>query len=104
MKCKLAIGGKCYKENPAHKKEFAHPQDDDWESALEPPKDITWLCSCGAESKESFKFCSKCMQPRPASSGNAPKQRVADVAEEEEESEEETEEEDDDDDDAFGEY
>ena len=65
MRCNL--GAKCHKEDPRHKREFAHPKDDDWDTATEPPKAATWSCGkCSTESAESFKFCSKCMTPQPA--------------------------------------
>ena len=65
MRCEL--GGKCFKEDPAHKREFAHPHDDDWDEAREPPKQQMWSCEeCDAKSPMNFKFCSKCMTPQPA--------------------------------------
>ena len=63
MRCSL--GAKCFKEDPGHKKEFAHPTDADWDQAEAPPEVAMWACSnCGVKSPESYKFCGKCMAPR----------------------------------------
>lgn len=56
-------GADCKDMFGRHRREFSHPDDDDWDRAIEQAPLIMVTCKNCGKTVEKLKFCTKCMKP-----------------------------------------